>query len=82
MRRMKTVGMYEARTHFARLLDRVEAGETIIIARHGVPVARLVPVREVSARQADAAVNQLRELRRGVRLDGLNIRDLIEEGRR
>ncbi len=79
---MQTVGMYQARTHFARLLDRVEAGETVTITRHGVPVARLVPVRETSRQQAEAAVNQLRELRRGAKLGGVRIRDLIEAGRR
>lgn len=35
--------MYEAKTHLSRLLERVEAGEEIVIARNGRPVARLVP---------------------------------------
>jgi prevent-host-death family protein len=33
----------EAKTHFARLLDEVERGETIIITRHGQAIARMVP---------------------------------------
>jgi prevent-host-death family protein len=37
------VNVYEAKTHLSRLLERVEAGEEIIIARNGRPVARLVP---------------------------------------
>jgi prevent-host-death family protein len=41
---MKQVGVYEAKTHLPRLLDEVEAGETITLTRHGKPVARLVPV--------------------------------------
>jgi prevent-host-death family protein len=40
---MDDVNVYEAKTHLSRLLDRVEAGEEIVIARAGRPVARLVP---------------------------------------
>ena len=39
----KTVNVHEAKTHFSKLLQRVEAGEEIVIARSGDPIARLVP---------------------------------------
>lgn len=38
------VNVHDAKTHLSRLLRRVAAGEEIVIARAGVPVARLVPV--------------------------------------
>lgn len=38
------VNVHEAKTHLSKLLERVEAGEEIVIARNGSPVARLVPV--------------------------------------
>ncbi len=38
------VNIHEAKTHFSRLLQRVANGEEVIIARAGVPVARLVAV--------------------------------------
>ncbi len=38
------VNIHEAKTHFSRLLQRVANGEEVVIARAGVPVARLVPV--------------------------------------
>ncbi len=38
------VNVHEAKTNFSKLLQRVAAGEEIIIAKAGVPVARLVPV--------------------------------------
>ena len=38
------VNVHEAKTHLSRLLRRVAEGEEIVIARSGVPVARLVPV--------------------------------------
>ncbi len=37
--------MHEAKSNLSRLVERVEAGEEIVIARSGKPVARLVPVR-------------------------------------
>jgi prevent-host-death family protein len=40
-----TVNIHEAKTHLSRLLERVEAGEELVIARAGRPVARLVPYR-------------------------------------
>jgi len=41
---MTVVNVGEAKAHFPRLLDRVSAGEEIVIAKAGEPVARLVPV--------------------------------------
>lgn len=40
---MKRVPIAEAKAHLSSLLQRVEAGEEIVIARRGKPVARLVP---------------------------------------
>jgi len=39
-----TVNIHEAKTHLSRLLQRVIAGEEVIIAKSGRPVARLIPV--------------------------------------
>lgn len=38
------VGMHAAKTTLSKLIERVEAGEDIVIARDGEPVARLVPL--------------------------------------
>ena len=40
----KTYNIHEAKTHLSKLLEQVAGGEDIIIAKAGVPVARLVPV--------------------------------------
>lgn len=40
-----TVNMHDAKTHLSRLVERVQAGETIVIARAGRPVAELRPYR-------------------------------------
>lgn len=47
----KTVGAFEAKTHFSALLERAERGEEITITRRGKAVARIVPM----AKQADPA---------------------------
>jgi prevent-host-death family protein len=48
---MTEVNVHEAKTHLSRLLLRVEAGEEVVIARAGRPVARLVPVRPARGRR-------------------------------
>jgi prevent-host-death family protein len=40
---IQEVGAFEAKTHLSKLLDAVEAGQRIIITRHGKRVAELVP---------------------------------------
>lgn len=44
---MRTVNVHEAKTHLSRLLDEVSKGETVIIARAGVPVAQLAALPRV-----------------------------------
>ena len=47
-----TVNIHEAKTHLSKLLQRVQNGEQIVIARGGVPIALLSPVTAVSTRRA------------------------------
>lgn len=44
---MTVVNVHEAKTHLSRLLEMVEAGEPVTIARAGKPVADLVPHKRV-----------------------------------
>ena len=50
---MPAVNVHEAKTHLSRLLARVEAGDEVIIARRGRPVARLVGYKPRGKRQSD-----------------------------
>lgn len=50
MEPMTQVNVHQAKTHLSRLLKRVAAGEEVIIARAGKPVARLVPVERAGRR--------------------------------
>jgi len=77
-----TVGAYEAKTHLPELLRRVEKGERITITKHGHPVAELVPASDERRRRVSEAIAGLKEFSKGRKLDGITIKELIEEGRR
>jgi prevent-host-death family protein len=42
----RTVNIYEAKTNLSRLVEQAAAGEDIVIAKAGKPLARLVPLRD------------------------------------
>lgn len=80
---MNVIQAAEAKTHLPALLDRVERGETIIITRHGRPIARLAPETGVRQAEIDRAVAAIRALRR--RAGTLTTEDLLaarREGQR
>ncbi len=54
------VNVHEAKSSLSRLLARVEAGEEVVIARAGRPVARLVPVEAVPLRRPGTAAGRIR----------------------
>lgn len=43
---IRTVNIYEAKTNFSRLVEQAAAGEEIVIAKAGKPLARLSPLRD------------------------------------
>ena len=80
---MRRVDTSEARTHLSALLDEVARGETIIITRHGSPVARLTPPEAPRRETAVAAARTLRDLRK--RVGWATTEDILElrnQGRR
>jgi prevent-host-death family protein len=79
---MREVGAFEAKTRLGQILDWVEAGEEVVITRRGKVVARMVPPDMTADRErVRRAVTRIREMRKGVTLGGLAIKDLIDEGR-
>jgi prevent-host-death family protein len=79
---MDTVGAYEAKTHLPKLLDRVAKGERIIITRHGAPVAILQPADKEKQIDVAAVIQKMRRLRKSHQLNGLKIKEMIEQGRK
>jgi prevent-host-death family protein len=79
---MDSVSVYDAKAHFSRLIERAEAGRATEITKRGRVVARIVPA---GAPRWDRAVvlDEAEAFRRSVRIKGpINIRRLIEQGRR
>lgn len=79
---MVNVGSFDAKTHLPALLDRVSKGEAIQITRRGTPVAMLVPVQNTQVHDTKEAAHRIRELCKGIRLGGLSLKEMINEGRR
>jgi prevent-host-death family protein len=48
----KPLNIYEAKTHLSELVERAQAGEEIVIAKAGRPMARLVPLRHAGPARA------------------------------
>jgi prevent-host-death family protein len=78
---MPQVGAYEAKTRLSQLLEQVARGEEIIITKHGVPVAALIPVAPPSRPDPQATIAALKAFRRGRHLAGLSLRQMVEDGR-
>lgn len=80
---MREIGAFEAKNTLGALLDLVDKGEEVVITRRGKRVARLV--RDTSGSDRDRARKAAADIiagSKGVRLGGLKIKDLINEGRR
>lgn len=80
------VGAFEAKTKLAELLDKVEAGESVTITRHGKAVAHMVAVKsEDEQARLQALIEEIKRTRvgkdRGAK-PGSTISELIKAGRR
>jgi prevent-host-death family protein len=79
---MKTeIGSYEAKTKLPELLRQVRRGKSFTITNRGEPVADLVPSEGARSKTKADAVEKMREFMRASPVYGVNIRDLLEEGR-
>jgi prevent-host-death family protein len=61
---MKTVSASNAKAQLLGLLDEVERGDTVVITRHGKPIARLVPDSDHRAENIRAVFAEIDELRK------------------
>lgn len=76
------IGAFEAKTHLSELLEKVAAGQSFIITKHGEPVAELKPVQSKLERglEALAAARKIRESMTGT-VTREEIKAMINEGR-
>jgi prevent-host-death family protein len=80
---MREIQASEAKAHLPQLLDDVERGETLVITRHGRPIARIVPEADRRQAEVDKAIANIRVLRQ--RNGSVTAEELLsarEEGRK
>ena len=79
---MQTIQASEAKTHFLRILDDVERGESVIVTRHGKRVARLIPEVEIDRERVQRAIDGILEIRKRTKPVSLEeILAMRDEGR-
>ena len=81
---MERVGIYDARSRLSELVERVEAGEEVILTRRGQPVVRMVRAEAEARNKSRAeAVRRIRALRKrmNLRITQADIRRAIVKGR-
>ena len=76
------VGAFEAKTQLSKLLDLVRKGEKVVITKHGVPVAQLVPPDSKERTDTSLVIKELSGIRNRTKAGKDTIRSLITEGRR
>lgn len=59
---METVNIHDAKTHFSKLIARAQKGESVMIAKAGRPVARIVPVEPEQAKPRHPRIGFLKGL--------------------
>jgi prevent-host-death family protein len=79
---MQTIQASEAKTKFLRILDEVERGASVVVTRHGKPVARIIPEAEVGRERVERAIEGMRALRQ--RIGKMSLEEILsarDEGR-
>jgi prevent-host-death family protein len=76
------VGAFEAKTQLSKLLELVRKGEKVVITKHGVPVAQLVPPDSKERTDTSLVIKELSGIRNRTKAGKDTIRSLIAEGRR
>lgn len=77
---MHTVGAFEAKAKIAELLDKVAAGETVLITRRGEAAALLVPPTKIHQGRVKA-LNEIKRFRKACKTGKVDIEALIDEDR-
>jgi len=75
------VGSYEAKTKLPEILRRVKSGQSYTITNRGEDIADLIPSLNSNKKNKDFAVEQIKTLMMQNPVKGINIKDLISEGR-
>ncbi|MFY9589471.1 type II toxin-antitoxin system Phd/YefM family antitoxin [Rickettsia endosymbiont of Halotydeus destructor] len=74
------INLFEAKTHFSNLIQRVQDGEKITICKHNTPVALLIPI--TTRPKIENIVEKFAEFSKGKTLAPYTINELRDEGKR
>lgn len=83
-----TLGAFDAKTHFSRILEMVSKGKEFIVTKHGRAVAKISPAQDSSALPSPEVIAKRREAIEWMKANriklapGQTIRELIDEGKR
>ena len=80
---MREIQASDAKARLPQLLDDDERGETLLITRHGRPIARIVPETNRRQEEVDKALSSIRDLRK--RTTKLSLKQILsarDEGRK
>lgn len=78
----RTIQASEAKTHFLRILDEVEQGQTVLVTRHGKTIARISPETGFDRSKFEQARKDMCDLRR--KIGKLSLEEILsarDEGR-
>ncbi len=79
---MSTIAIEDSGKEIQSLLERVEREEEIVVTRSGKAIARIVrEAGEFAPGNGSSTAERMRNLRKGLRLNGLSLRELRNEGR-
>lgn len=76
---MPEIGAHEAKTHFLKLLERIQKGEHFTITKHGRPVAELVPVTRKDPEAVRQTIKGIRSYREILRQRGVSTQRLLKK---
>lgn len=80
---MITVGIFEAKASLGQLVQSAAEGELVVLTRRGKPVAEIrSPGGEDAQREVQGTIAELRDFRRRLNLEPIDIAELLAEGRR
>ena len=75
------IGAYEAKTKLPMILRNVKSGQSYTITNRGEDVAELIPSLNMNKKNKDIAVEKIKALMLDNPIRGINIKDMISEGR-
>ena len=76
-----SIGVFTVKNQFTELLRQVQSGEVVHITRHGTPIATLSPYKP-QKKEVSHAIQALAKLSSQISLRGINVKGLIEAGRK